>query len=135
MSKEDAPIVIPSSHLINTPCEQFDGTKYGICTWHTLISKDRTKSSNHMACGLGVCPPKVGILCAHRHLQAEIYHILEGEGTVTIDKVDYKVDKGATVYIPGDSEHGIKNDSDVDDLKWFYVFPTASFSDVIYRFS
>lgn len=74
-----------------------------------------------------------GHLCAHRHTQAEIYHILDGEGDVTIDGVVSKVRAGSTVFIPSDAEHGIVNTGTVE-LRWFYVFPTGSFGDVVYRF-
>jgi quercetin dioxygenase-like cupin family protein len=71
----------------------------------------------------------------HRHEQAEIYHILAGEGEVTIDGVVSPVRAGNTVFIPSNAEHGIVNTSDAGDLRWFYVFPTGSFGDVVYRFS
>ena len=41
---------------------------------------------------------------------------------------------GSTVFIPSDAEHGIVNVG-LDELRWFYVFPTGSFGDVLYRFS
>jgi oxalate decarboxylase/phosphoglucose isomerase-like protein (cupin superfamily) len=66
-------------------------------------------------------------------VQAEIYHILEGVGEVTIDGVVSKVNAGSTVFIPSDAEHGIVN-TGLGDLKWFYVFPTGAFGDVVYRF-
>lgn len=44
------------------------------------------------------------------------------------------VSKGTVVFIPGDAEHGVRNDGG-EPLVWFYVFPTAGFGDVVYRFS
>lgn len=41
---------------------------------------------------------------------------------------------GSTVFIPGNAEHGIVNTGS-RDLRWFYVFPTGAFGDVVYRFS
>lgn len=38
------------------------------------------------------------------------------------------------IFIPSDAEHGIVNTGTVD-LRWFYVFPTGSFGDVVYRFT
>jgi len=87
-----------------------------------------------MCAGIAVCPPKAGHLCPHRHLQAEIYHILEGSGIVTIDGREFKVEKGSSVFVPGDAEHGIRNEEE-KELKWFYVFPTGRFGDIVYRFS
>lgn len=55
-------------------------------------------------------------------------------GEVTIDGVRSVVSKGSTVFIPSDAEHGIVNTGSLP-LRWFYVFPTGSFGDVVYRFS
>lgn len=87
-----------------------------------------------MSAGIALCLPQTGHLCPHRHKQAEIYYIIEGQGEVTIDGVKSTVSKGSTVFIPGNAEHGIVNTGE-EELKWFYVFPTGSFEDVIYRFS
>lgn len=130
---ETKPVVIPASYTIETPEEGFGSEDHGVVSWHTLLSNPKTPSSD-MCCGLGVLPPSEGYLCAHRHTQAEIYYITQGEGVVTIDGVSYNVSKGATVFIPGNAEHGIKNSSNIE-LKWFYVFPTGDFSDIVYKFS
>jgi quercetin dioxygenase-like cupin family protein len=87
-----------------------------------------------MTAGVGVCPPKTGRLCLHHHPQAEIYYILEGRATVTVGGVKHHVQKGSSVYIPGGTEHGVVNEDPDQEFKWFYVFPTASFDDVVYTF-
>jgi oxalate decarboxylase/phosphoglucose isomerase-like protein (cupin superfamily) len=51
-----------------------------------------------------------------------------------IDRIEYPVEKGCALFIPGNSEHGVINNAE-DDLKWLYVFPAESFSDVHYKFS
>ena len=38
------------------------------------------------------------------------------------------------VFIPGDSEHGIRNEDETEDLVWLYVFAADKFEDVVYRF-
>ncbi len=68
-----------------------------------------------------------------RHEQPEIYFILEGTGIMRIDGHETVVKAGTAVFIPGNAEHGIRNDSDAN-LKLFYAFPTGSFADVVYRF-
>lgn len=130
---EIKPIVIPASYMTVAPKEAFDSQDHGIVSWHTVLSNPKTPSSD-MCCGIGILPPGEGHLCAHRHTQAEIYYITEGKGIVTIDGVSYNVSKGATVFIPGDAEHEIKNSSDAE-LCWFYVFPTDDFNKIVYRFS
>jgi quercetin dioxygenase-like cupin family protein len=53
---------------------------------------------------------------------------------MTIDGKEYIVKGGSSVFIPSNAEHGIVNDG-AGELRWFYVFPTAAFSNVMYRFS
>ena len=53
---------------------------------------------------------------------------------MSIDGKDYSVEGGCSIFVPGDAEHGIRNEGE-EELRWFYVFPTAAFGDVVYRFS
>ncbi|KAJ5694195.1 Cupin 2 conserved barrel [Penicillium majusculum] len=132
MIPKPKPTILPSSYTRTIPPESFPTPTHGDVSWHTLISSPQTESTD-LCAGIATCPPDTGHLCAHRHTQAEIYHILEGEGDVTIDGVVSRVRAGSTVFIPSDAEHGIVNTGNVD-LRWFYVFPTGSFGDIVYRF-
>ena len=49
-----------------------------------------------------------------------------------IDGLEYKVEAGSVVYIPGDSKHGIRNECE-EDLTWLWVFAADGFGDVVYR--
>ncbi|KAK5796646.1 hypothetical protein VI817_005931 [Penicillium citrinum] len=131
-NSKSKPTIIPPTYTTSPP-ESFTTPAHGEITWHTLISSPKTHTTD-LSAGIASCPPKTGHLCAHRHKQAEIYHILQGEGEITIDGVVSKVVAGSTVFIPSDAEHGIVNVG-LDELRWFYVFPTGSFGDVLYRFS
>jgi oxalate decarboxylase/phosphoglucose isomerase-like protein (cupin superfamily) len=124
------PTILPPTPT--TPAESFPDPSRGIVSWHTLISSPQTPSTD-LSAGIASCPPGTGHLCRHRHAQAEIYHILDGEGDLTVDGVTSRVVKGCTVFIPRDAEHGIVN-TGKGELRWFYVFPTGSFGDVVYRF-
>lgn len=53
---------------------------------------------------------------------------------MTINGETYPVEEGSSVFVPGNAEHGIVNEGK-EELKWFYVFATASFGDVVYEFS
>ncbi|KAF2425741.1 RmlC-like cupin, partial [Tothia fuscella] len=109
----------------------------GNTKWTTLFS-------SQLAAVIASCPPKskapctfseagiASFLAAHRHTQAEIYYILCGRGTVTIENVEYEVTPGTTVFIPGDAEHAVRNEG-VEELRWLYVFP-GKFEDVVYSF-
>ncbi|CAG7951550.1 unnamed protein product [Penicillium nalgiovense] len=132
MTQKPKPTILPSTYTRTTPPETFPTATHGDISWHTLISSPQTESTD-LCAGIATCPPATGHLCPHRHIQAEIYHILEGVGNVTIDGVVSTVKAGSTVFIPSDAEHGIVNTGTVG-LRWFYVFPTGSFGDVVYRF-
>ncbi|KAJ5948599.1 Cupin 2 conserved barrel [Penicillium verhagenii] len=127
------PLILSPTYTSITPSESFPTLDHETVTWHTLFSTPQTNTSD-LSAGIAVCAPQTGHLCPHRHTQAEIYHVLEGEGEVTIDGVRSQVRKGSSVFIPGDAEHGIVNTGN-GELRWFYVFPTGSFGDVVYRFS
>jgi quercetin dioxygenase-like cupin family protein len=127
------PTIISPTHTALTPPESFASPSRGRCTWHTLISSPQTPTDS-LSAGIAVCPPLTGSLCPHRHAHAEIYHVLAGSGTVTIEGQEYVVEKGSTVFVPGDAEHGVRNEGQ-EELRWFYVFAAGSFADIVYRFS
>jgi mannose-6-phosphate isomerase-like protein (cupin superfamily) len=135
-SPQIAPVILPKEEIATRKLETFgEGVQSrGELGWHTLFSST-ISPTNSLTAGVGVCPPRTGHLCPHRHEQAEVYYITEGDGIVTIDGKESRVGSGTAVFIPGNAEHGIRNISAEDDLKWFYVFATDSFEDVIYRFS
>ena len=70
---------------------------------------------------------------AHRHAQPETYFMLAGHGVVTIDGASHHIDAGTLVFIPGDAEHGIRNEKD-EELQFLYAFAVADFGEVVYRF-
>jgi quercetin dioxygenase-like cupin family protein len=76
-----------------------------------------------------------GWLGHHRHQPGEIYYILDGEGIITIDGEEHVVTAATAIYIPGNSEHGIRNSGD-SLLRFFYAFAVGgSFDQIEYRFT
>jgi len=75
-----------------------------------------------------------GWLGLHRHEPSEVYYVLSGEGTVSVDGRQHQVQPGCAVHIPGGSEHGIRNTGS-DRLRFFYVFAVASFDEIEYVFT
>jgi quercetin dioxygenase-like cupin family protein len=75
-----------------------------------------------------------GWLGHHRHAPSEIYYVLGGEGTLSIDGRDHQVRVGTAAYIPGNSEHAIRNTGN-DELRFFYVFAVGSFEEIEYCFT
>jgi mannose-6-phosphate isomerase-like protein (cupin superfamily) len=60
--------------------------------------------------------------------------VLSGEGALRIDGREHRVQAGSAVYIPGGSEHAIRN-TGRDRLRFFYVFAVGSFEEIEYRFT
>jgi len=101
--------------------------------WRTLISGDRTPSDSLTMGVAELAPGASEGPRLHRHAQAEIYYILEGQGVVTIDGEVHSVDAGSTVFIPGNAEHGVRNiGSGV--MRLLYVFAADSFDQIEYVF-
>jgi quercetin dioxygenase-like cupin family protein len=104
----------------------------GVIAWQTLASNDVTPSVGLTAGIVHLVPG--GFLAPHRHPPAEIYHVIEGSAVVTLEGVSRAVTVGDTVYIPPNTEHGIRNDTGAL-LRFFYVFPTDGFAEVEYVFT
>lgn len=103
----------------------------GDVQWKTLISAGLTPSAA-LTAGVARLAPK-GRLRGHHHEQAEIYVILNGSGTVTIDGVTSDVTAGTTVFIPGCAIHAIEATSG-GELRFAYVLAADAFEDVTYVF-
>ena len=132
------PLVLSANDISKTPSESFPDPKTGgNVSWKTLISAPQT-STDTFTVGIATCAPGSSSACRghlklHRHKQAEIYHVTQGKGVVTIDGKEHAVSKGSVVWIPGDAEHGIENVGE-EELVWLYAFAVDGFGDVVYRF-
>ncbi len=109
----------------------WDDPVHGCVSWSTLFSRDATPTDS-LSAGIAEIAPG-GSLKPHRHAQPEVYFIAEGSGIVTLEGRDAPVAAGTAVFIPGDAEHGIRNE-EAATLRFFYCFPADSFSEVVYRF-
>ncbi|KXL43750.1 hypothetical protein M433DRAFT_158998 [Acidomyces richmondensis BFW] len=126
----------------DAPVQRWSDRDHGKVSWKTLISSEKTPT-NSITAGIATCPPRRenqpysagGNLGLHRHRQAEVYIFLSGEGIVNVDMIEYPVEAGSVVFIPGGSEHSVRNMSLTEDLVWYYCFATDSFKDVRYIFS
>jgi mannose-6-phosphate isomerase-like protein (cupin superfamily) len=82
--------------------------------------------------GIAKIPPGEA-LHEHRHLQAEIYLILQGRGLLRIDGKPQPVTAGSAVFIPGNAPHSCEN-TGATDLQFAYVFPANSFEEIEHIF-
>ena len=101
-------------------------------TWRTLISGDRTESSS-LTCGIAELTPDSSPRL-HRHAEPELYYVLEGEGELTIDGSVSAVRAGTTAFIPGDTDHMLRN-TGTQNLRLLYVFAADAFGDIEYDFA
>lgn len=128
------PVILSARAIATLPEDRFpDPTTGGNVSWKTLLSSPRTPT-NTLTSGLARCPPRGGQLKCHRHAHAELYHLVRGRGVVTIDGEESEVAAGDVVFIPGDAEHGIRNEEEEEELVWLYVFAADAFEEVVYRF-
>lgn len=116
------------------PLEGWDDALRGTITWRTLLSGDRTPTSQ-MTLGITeVGPGQPSPFHLHRHAQAEIYYVISGTGVVSIDGVEHALGPGSSVFVPGNRWHGARNTGS-EVLRLLYVFAADSFADVAYEFA
>jgi mannose-6-phosphate isomerase-like protein (cupin superfamily) len=113
--------------------EGWDDPIRGQVTWRTLLSGDRTPTSQLTLGVAELGPGQPAPFLPHRHAQAEAYYVLSGEGVVHLDGVEHAVRPGSCVFIPGDVWHGARN-TGPGLLRLLYVFAADSFADVHYVF-
>ncbi|RMZ34180.1 hypothetical protein D0859_01686 [Hortaea werneckii] len=122
--------------------EGYNDRDHGRITWKTLFSSDRT-STSALTAGIATCPPRRegqprtfgGHLAPHRHAHPEIYYVIRGTGIVNVEMIEHRVEAGSAVFIPGNAEHSVRNESLTEDLVFHYCFAADSFKDVKYRFT
>ena len=120
--------------IYETDCalEGWDDPVMGRVIWRTLLSGDRTPTAK-LTVGIAEVGPDAHDFHPHRHAPPEVYHILAGEGVVTVAGTDHPVRAGATVFIPANAWHGTRN-TGREPLRLLYVFAVDSFADVVYEF-
>jgi mannose-6-phosphate isomerase-like protein (cupin superfamily) len=115
------------------PLEGWDDEVRGKLVWRTLLSGDRTPTSQLTLGVTEVGPGQPSPFSPHRHAPAEIYYVLSGEGSVHLDGVEHPLRAGTSVFIPGNTWHGARNTGS-EPLRLLYVFAADSFADVQYVF-
>ena len=109
--------------------EWYTTDKYTGVRWKFLIDSDYTKSSR-LSLGFAEIDPG-GDLILHYHSPDEIYVVTDGVGTLNKSGELEKIKKGDVVYIAGNEKHALKNNGK-EVLKFYWIFPTDSFSEVDY---
>lgn len=120
------------THLSSIEPQAWDDPVRGLVRFQTIFSREFTHTRS-VTMGVSELGPG-GWLGRHRHDPDEVYHLLEGRGTAFLDGIEYTVEAGSSLFIPGTTEHGIRN-GDSTVLRFLYVFALDSFEDVEYLFS
>ena len=60
---------------------------------------------------------------AHPEGYDELYIVMSGEAVLHMDGVDYDLEKGSVVFIPGGTMHGLTNKSDREDFEIMTIWP------------
>jgi quercetin dioxygenase-like cupin family protein len=115
--------------MTEAPEETWTDDVRGDVRFRTLIGDGSTPTGS-MSAGVSELAPG-GRLGRHRHAPAEVYHVLAGRGTVEVEGTDHEISAGATVFIPGNSWHAVRNPH-TEPLRVFYVFAVDSFDEVDY---
>lgn len=115
------------------PLEGWDDAVRGKVVWRTLLSGDRTPTSQLTLGVTELGPGQPSPFHPHRHAQTEIYYVISGVGIVSIDGIEHGLRAGSSVFIPGEALHGARN-TGTEPLRLLYVFAADSFSDVKYDF-
>ena len=103
--------------------------KYPGVRWKFLIDSNYTKSSG-LSLGFAEIDPG-GDLILHYHSPDEIYVVTDGVGTLNKSGELEEIKKGDVVFIAGNEKHALKNNRN-EVLKFYWIFPTDSFSEVEY---
>ena len=103
----------------------------GAVEWKTLLSSELTPTES-LSAGIARIRPGEE-LAEHRHAEPEIYIVLSGIATITIDGAVHQAEPGTAVFIPGDSLHSCRNEHP-GEVRFVYCFPTGSTSEVTYHF-
>lgn len=127
------PVVLAPKEVIEKQVETWTDQRRGLFSWKTLTSSTQTPTDT-MTSGIVILPPGDGHLSVHCDKQAELYHLLQGQGIMKINGVEHAVQKGSHVFVPGNARHGIWNSSKTEELQFLYIFAVDDFAEVEYRF-
>ena len=105
--------------------------KYPGVRWKFLIDADFTESSG-LSLGFAEIAPG-GDLVLHYHAPSEIYVVTDGTGILNKSGKLEETKKGDVVYIGKNEKHALKNEGK-ETLKFYWIFPTDSFSEVKYLY-
>ncbi len=101
--------------------DQIPFTPYtkGVSSIKRIVEKE--KVGTHRIAGFGLIEvPRGGIFGPHTHLEREeIYYVLSGSGSITIEDEEITAKEGLTLYVSGEDSHGMRNQGEEPLLVMF----------------
>lgn len=117
IEKNGATITNIAEVLWETPPAHYDAHS------KMLVTPDNSKA-RHLDFRISSYQPK-GYVAPHKHkVQEQIYHVIQGEGLMELDKERFVVRKHDCIFIPPGVEHAIYN-SGLEDLVFFVITSPA----------
>ncbi|RCK68347.1 cupin domain-containing protein [Desertihabitans brevis] len=132
MTESEGPVVRATVRHLDEAHEEVWSDDRGRISFRTGIG-DGTPQTADLCSGVAHLDPG-GWLAPHRHVAPEVYQVLLGSGTVTLDGAEHDVVAGSAVYIPSNHEHGIRNTGD-GPLEFVYVYQADAIDDIEYVWS
>ena len=84
----------------------------GVSNIKRILEQKEVGSKRFTGFGLLEIPPG-GIFPQHTHPdREELYYVLSGLGTITIEDKEFPAKESLTIFVPGEFPHGIKNQTD-----------------------
>jgi quercetin dioxygenase-like cupin family protein len=123
-------IIIREDDQLEWECDPGDENNPKAVRWKQHFTGDKTPTQD-ISMGTFEVPPG-GELALHHHSPQEIYYVFEGEGTLLMEGETKALKAGMAVYIPAGAPHGVRNDTNTM-LKIVWMFPTGTWSDVVYH--
>ena len=123
------PRMTPSSVVVDESRVEIEHSRREGVSWRMLTSADRTPTAA-LTSGVAEIEPG-GMLALHHHPPPEVYYILEGSGVITLGEETRDVGPRVAIFIPGGMTHGLRN-TGRGVLRFFYVFPVDSYSEIEY---
>ncbi len=105
------------SNKTNTPIGKYDGFSTNL-----LIGETNSGSKEISIQITDIDPNQMQFL--HSHHQQQCYYIVSGSGLMIIDDESKEVKEGDAIFIPSNSNHGIKN---IGSKKLIYLTANQAF--------
>ena len=98
----------------------FSPYRKGVANIKRIVEKETVETKRFTGVGLLEIPPN-GEFPQHTHPEREeIYYVLSGSGAITVEDKEIPASEGLTIYVSGDTLHGIKNETQ-ESLVVLYV--------------